>query len=515
MRDYVLIYVNGQRHELRGPRAFQTLSNFLRYDLNLTGTKVVCAEGDCGSCAVLVGRADGFGGIEYRAITSCIGFVYQFDAAHVVTIEGLRNSGRLNAVQEAIVQCQGTQCGFCTPGFVVSICGLNEEWGQLTEPALRAGLIGNLCRCTGYESILKAGEKPGRGSIKRVNELYPDKALAQALHRHAAESARVEDDGRTLFKPVTVAEAVDFKSANPGCVLIAGATDVGVQVNKGTRDPQVVMSLAGLRELGRIDLEDASQTVQRFVVGALVTLAELQHVIEIGFPEFGEMLWRHGSPLIRNAGTLAGNIANASPIGDAMPPLFVLNAEVELTGRSGARRVNINDFYTGYRKTVMAPDELITRVFIPITRVDEHVRFYKVSKRHDLDISTFTAAFFLRRQSGVIAEIRIAYGGCGPVIYRLRKTEAALTGKPFNEAEFEAAAEIARQEITPISDVRGDADYRFQLAENILRKFYFDVGGAEVYERLTDAGRSGPKRRTTAAQGRFEVVEENGNGEAS
>src|SRR5207249_5015536 len=185
------------------------------------------------------------------------------------------------------------------------------------------------------------------------------------------------------------------------------------------------------------------------------------------------------------------NIANASPIGDTMPALMVLNASVELTGRAGARRVNMNDFYTGYRKTVMAGDELITRVIIPLPGTRDDFRLYKISKRHDLDISSFTAAFWMRRENGVVAELRIAYGGVGPVIYRLRKTEAALIGKPFTESEVEAVAELARSEITPISDVRGDADYRFLLAENILRKFYFDVIGIGTDQRATDPARVG------------------------
>jgi len=201
------------------------------------------------------------------------------------------------------------------------------------------------------------------------------------------------------------------------------------------------------------------------------------------------MLWRHGSPLIRNAGTLAGNIANGSPIGDTMPALFVLNAEIELTGPAGARRVNMNDFYTGYRRSVMKPDELITRVFMPLPNGAEHFRLYKISKRHDLDISTFTAAFWMRLEQNVIADIRIAYGGIAAMIMRLAKTEQALKGKPFTAAEIEAVIELAQSEITPISDVRGSKDFRLMLAANILRKFHADVSGAETYDRTTPASR--------------------------
>jgi xanthine dehydrogenase small subunit len=482
MRDHLLIYVNGRRHEIGGDRAFQSLSCFLRYDLALTGTKVVCAEGDCGSCAVLLGKPTD-AGIVYRPITSCIQFLYQLDAAHVVTVEGLKYDGQLNPLQESFVRCQGAQCGFCTPGFIVAICGMLEEQQKVNEQTLRAGLTGNLCRCTGYESILESALQM-QGTTRRIDDLYPPAAMLPALRDAASEPVQIATGRRTFYKPITIDEAVKIKSMRPTCMLIAGGTDVGVQINKGLRDPDVIMSLAGLTELNQIQLDDG-----RLIAGALSTLADLERRTEVLCPEFGRMMWRHGSPLIRNAGTLAGNIANASPIGDTMPALMVLNALVELTGRSGARRVNMNDFYTGYRKTVMAGDELITRVIIPLPAARDDFKLYKISKRHDLDISSFTAAFWMRRENGVVADLRIAYGGVGPVIYRLRKTEAALIGKPFTEAEVEAVTEIARSEITPISDVRGDAEYRFLLAENILRKFYCDMSGVETYQRATDSGR--------------------------
>jgi xanthine dehydrogenase small subunit len=316
--------------------------------------------------------------------------------------------------------------------------------------------------------------------VRRIDDLYPPAAMVGELSRFAAEPVLIEVGSRRFFKPVDVAQAVKFRAENSDCVPIAGGTDLGVQINKSIRDPQCVMSLAALSELREITLRD-----NILIVGALATLTDLERRTEQLCPEFARMLWRHGSPLIRNAGTLAGNIANGSPIGDTMPALYVLNGEIELTGVNGARRVNMNDFYTGYRKTCMSGDEIITRVHMPLPADGEHFKLYKVSKRHDLDISTFTAAFWMRRENGVIGEIRIAYGGCGPNIYRLRKTEEALTGKPLSEAEIESVTEIARSEITPISDVRGSSDFRFQLAENVLRKFFFDVSGVETYQRFT------------------------------
>jgi len=454
--------------------AFQSLSNFLRYDLALIGTKVVCSEGDCGSCTVLLGRAED-GRIDYRPVTSCIQFLYQLDGAHVVTIEGLTYEDQLNPVQEAMVRCHGAQCGFCTPGFVVSMCAAFHQ-GEAEKDLIRAALVGNLCRCTGYESIVRAALETDRSAMRRIDDLYPPARLAAAMSDASRDPVLVHGNGKTFFKPTTVAAAADFKAQHPDCALIAGGTDVGVQLNKCLRDPQVVMSLAGLTELRGIIERDGI-----LIVGALATLTELEEETLNRCPELHAMLRRHGSPLIRNAGTLAGNIANGSPIGDAMPALFVLGAEIELAGRGGAtRRVDINDFYTGYKTNVMRPDELIARVHIPLPSPSEVFKLYKVSKRHDLDISSFMAAFHARLRGDVIEQIRIAYGGVGPVILRLPKTEAFLTGQPLSEATMAAAGELARTEITPISDVRGSADFRLQLGENIVRRFHAEVAAAHV-----------------------------------
>lgn len=489
MRDHLLIHVNGQPHRVEVAMAFQSLSNFLRYDLSLIGTKVVCAEGDCGSCTVLIGRLER-GAIVYRAVTSCIQFLYQLDGAHVVTIEGLKYDGQLNPVQEAMVRCHGAQCGFCTPGFVVSMCAAFERGETQSEP-LRAALVGNLCRCTGYESIVRAGLNVDRAAMRKLDDLYPPGPLFDAMAAAQREPVLIRGDGKTFFKPATLADATDFKASHPVCVIVAGGTDVGVQMNKCLRDPQIIMSLAGLSELRTI-----AHGVEVLTVGACATLADLERETQDCCPELNAMLRRHGSPLIRNAATLAGNIANGSPIGDAMPALFVLGAEIELAGRGGTtRRVDINDFYTGYRTNVMRSDELIARVHIPLPSPYDMFKLYKVSKRYDLDISSFMAAFHATLRGGVIERIRIAYGGVGPVILRLPKTEAFLTGQLLNEQTMIAAGELARMEITPISDVRGSAEFRLQLGANIVRRFHADVAALDATRDRTGAGDSNGRPR--------------------
>ncbi len=488
MRDFVLIYVNGQRRELRGGQVFQPLSTFLRCDLQLTGTKVVCAEGDCGSCTVFLGRP-GNGKIRYAAVCSCIQYLYQLDGCHIVTVEGLTPVGKLNAIQESMVRCQGTQCGYCTPGFIVSMQALFESDGVMTEQRLRRGLVGNLCRCTGYEPILKAGLEVDTENLRKVDEIYNPAGPLAELARSADEPVRLAADGKIFFKPNTLAEAAKFKGEHAECVVISGGTDLGVQMNKGLREPKVIMSTAGLREL--TDLQVGGDQI---VAGARVSIAELESAAAGALPEYGEFLAWFGSPPIKNAGTIGGNIANASPIGDTMPALFVLNAQIELTGGNGSRLVNINDFYVGYKKTAAKPDELISQVVLPLPKAGELFKLYKISKRKDLDISTFSAAVWMRLDGSKIAEVRIAYGGVGPKIMRMPQTEAHLIGGELSQELFDSAAQTVVTEIKPISDVRGSAEYRLLLAGNILRKFYSDIAAPSNGDHKIPAGKNGNGR---------------------
>jgi xanthine dehydrogenase small subunit len=476
MRDSLLIYVNGERRLVAGASAFSSLSDFLRYELCLTGTKVVCAEGDCGSCTVFIGRVSG-GQIAYSPVTACIQFLHQLDCTHVVTIEGLTPAQGLNPVQESMVRCHGAQCGFCTPGIVVSMYSVLGCRGDRTigEADLRAALAGNLCRCTGYQSILRAGIEASASEVPSLDSLYPPSAMIADFETHAAEPVIVRYRERCHFKPVSIPDAVAFKEANIDCTVIAGATDVGVLINKGIRDPKVILNLAGLAALRTIEVTDDAVSA-----GATATITELETVTAKVLPEYSRFLKWFGSPPIKNAATIGGNIANASPIGDTMPALFVLDAEIELTGTNGSRRVNINHFYTGYRKTAMRPDELITSIRIPLPRSDEHFKLYKVSRRKELDISAFAAAIWMKVEERQIIDCRIACGGVAPTIIRLPVVEEFLKGRDFEQNTFQEASKLARAEVRPISDVRGSAGYRTQLAGNILLKFFAEVDAQGV-----------------------------------
>lgn len=469
IRDHLTLFINGQGHDVSGDAVWMTLTDYLK-SLRLTGTKVVCAEGDCGSCTVSVGRPKD-GKLDYTTICGCILRLFQLDGAHVVTVEGLAYDGELNPVQNAMVNCNGAQCGFCTPGFVVSLHQLLQD-GKKEDADVRRKLTGNLCRCTGYDAILDAAKQCDVSYIRSLNVLYPDtNAFAEShVARVAGESVLIEYKGRTFFKPTTVADAVAFRAKHPNCVIIAGGTDLGVLMNKGKIDPPVLMSIGALP--GFCEVKTDGDTI---VAGGGATHDAVQRMLADVIPEYFDYLEWFGSPQIRQGGTLAGNLATGSPIGDSLPPLCVLNAEVELTGPAGTRRVNLNDFYTGYRTSVMKSDELITRVLIPKPQAGEKLKLYKISKRRDLDISTFSAAVLLKQTDGRIGSIRIAFGGVGPTVIRLRNTEAFLAGKPFSAQTFDAAQAVVLSEITPISDVRGSADYRNLLGGNILRRMHAEL----------------------------------------
>lgn len=466
MRDAITFYLNGKR-QLAGPDdAMQTLSRYLRYDKRQTGTKIVCEEGDCGACTVLVGRREN-GALRYRPVNSCITFLFQLDCTSVVSVEGLARNGQLTPVQDAMVRCHGAQCGYCTPGFIMAMAGMYEERPRasgLGPREFRAGLTGNLCRCTGYEPIIKAGlevtDQP------TCEQMYPSAEMI-------AEFAKIEREplrAGGFFKPVAIRDAVEFKASHPKCVIVQGGTDFGVWCNKRGFTTDAVLSLDAIENLAELRVHGGQLSV-----GGRVTLAQLESFVQGKLPELARILDRFGSPQIKNAGTLAGNIANASPIADTLPFLYVADAKLELTGRSGTRTVGIASFYRGYKKLDLAADEIITCILIPMPSGADTLRLYKVSKRSHLDISSFTAAMLMRRSGDRIESIRIAYGGVGPMILRLPKTESFLTGRTFSLDTLEDAGALAKDEITPISDVRGSRDFRLQLAENVLKKFYYDV----------------------------------------
>lgn len=495
-RDHIALLVNGRKHQVRGRDTQLSLSDFLRLRLGKTGTKIVCAEGDCGSCTVLVGRPTG-DRVAYLPVDSCLQFVFQLDGAHVVTIEGLAAQGGLTAVQQQMIDRHGSQCGFCTPGFVMAMTGLMEQSrcnGQpsphanghpagctlenkdsdqpICRDAWREGLSGNLCRCTGYVSIFESAEAAEASSPAAIADLYPVADVSEALTGLADQSVVIPD---RVLSPVTLEEALQARADHPAARIIAGATDVGVQRNKGIYDPGLCLDLNRVTSLGQISDEQ-----EALVCGSGVTWTELLTACEETLPQFADVLRLFGSPQIRHVGTIGGNIVNGSPIADSMPFFYVTETELKLQSLQGERWLNINEFYQGYKQFDLKPDELLTAVRIPKLSSDEQMQLYKVSRRRDMDISTFTAAIRMRVVGDVIESASIAYGAVGPTVLRLTETESWLVGKPFSLETMQQAGDLAIDEITPLSDVRGSSDYRYQLAKNVLAKFYAEQQSVAV-----------------------------------
>lgn len=476
MRDHLLLAINGRPWQVGGRDAFLSLSDYLRKRLRQIGSKIVCSEGDCGACTVLVGRQTGPDDRwHYRPIDSCIAWMFQLDGAHVVTVEGLADSGRFNRVQQAMIDCHGSQCGFCTPGFVVQMTALCEQQPALTVDDLRTGLTGNLCRCTGYIPIFEAGcaaaERPEASMADRYPSPLGDQPHRGSQNGSGSDSIEIVAEGaggeHRLFSPTSLDEALTYLTSRPKAKIIAGATDVGVQINKTQTLPETLIDLNRVEQLRGVRVDDTQVSA-----GARATWSDLMEVYRDKVPEFHQILSRFGSPQIRHAATIGGNLANASPIADSLPFLYVMEATVELARREATRTVAIVDFYRGYKQLDMETGELITRVNIPLPAADDRLRLYKISRRRDLDIASFTAAIRLRVEEGQIAAAKIAYGAVGPTVMRARETEQFLIGRPFVESTFVEAGDVAAAEVSPISDVRGTKQYRLQLTRNILQKFY-------------------------------------------
>ncbi len=480
MRDHLVFYINGTRHAVRGSQAAVTLSDYLRGGVTprLPGTKVACAEGDCGACTVLVGKPNTKGdSFEYQTIDACIAFVYQFDHCHLITVEGLQLDTELSEVQTAMVDCHGSQCGYCTPGFVMALHGLVEQRAckdELTDAELRLGLSGNLCRCTGYAQILDAGHALKPRTMADADSHFDTNAMLADLATLGTGAVHVNaNSAPEVFLPSTLNELLARRAERPKATLVAGATDLGVQHNHGKISPTDILVTSGVNELDQLEIED-----HELIIGAAVSWSRIEAFVRDQVPEYHQILTRFGSPQVRHAGTLIGNLANASPIADSIPFHYVTGSTLALASLGSRREVPIEKFYLGYKQLDLRPDEVIVSVRTPLPTANEHLKLYKISKRRDMDISTVTAAFWLEMDNNIIRSARIASGGVGPTVVRLPRAEALLCGKPLTVEVMRAAGRVASEEITPISDVRGSASYRLQLVENLFVKCFHDLASS-------------------------------------
>ena len=483
MRDYVFFFLNGNQVTLKGREVFIPLSRLIRDKLALTGTKIVCEEGDCGACTVLVGKSpvnkdtikkqDIF---HYQPINSCILPSYYVDGMHVITIEGVGSS--LSQVQKTLANYFGSQCGYCTPGIVMTLTGIFENQTQINEQDLKQALVGNLCRCTGYQSIIRAGLNIKLKKKDRLLNHYPTDQIIKSLKANCRKPIKIKHEQQSLYCPTNKKELQSLLTSKPKGTIGAGFTDLGVLTNKNDWHPTKLISLNKLSFLNRIKINKNS-----VIVGSLITFTELQNspIIKGKIPQLNILLQNFASPQIKNIATMAGNIANASPIGDTLPLLMVMEANLNLLGPKKERKISLLNFFQGYKKIDLKANEIISVISIPIAERKTIIKYYKVAKRTDLDIATVGVAFYLKiqnnkiKQGNIIKEVRIAIGGASKTVVRATQTEEYLTGEKWQLDTFKHAGQFIKKDIAPISDVRGSAEYRSAVAAQLLLKFYYDI----------------------------------------
>jgi xanthine dehydrogenase small subunit len=440
--------LDGTVIEVENPDPTATVLDYLRYTLRRTGTKEGCAEGDCGACTVVLGELDG-DAVKWRAVNACILFLPMLDGKALRTVESL---GGTHPVQRAMADGHGSQCGFCTPGFVMSLYARSIGAVGTEGTPVKDVIAGNLCRCTGYGPILDAGEANPPQAGDDSETLAALRAL-QPAYGH----------------PASADELADLLVAHPETRIVAGATDVGLWVTKGLRDLGPTVFIGDIADLRHIEERPDGLTI-----GAGVRYSEAKDALARLHADLGELVRRIGGLQVRNAGTIGGNIANGSPIGDMPPALIALGTELVLRKGDERRAMPLEDFFLSYGKQDLRPGEFVESVRIPRPAPDTKIRIAKLSKRFDSDISSLCGAFALRIDGDIVAEARIAFGGMAAIPERARGCEAALIGKPWSEEAIEAAAEALARDYRPLSDLRGSAEYRLAAAANLVRGLWLE-----------------------------------------
>ncbi|HLW13084.1 MAG TPA: xanthine dehydrogenase small subunit [Casimicrobiaceae bacterium] len=495
MSEHVRFLLNGERVEIADLSPQTTLLEYLRDERRLTGTKEGCAEGDCGACTVVLAERAGEA-LAWKPINACIRLLPSVDGKAVFTVESLASErGEWHPVQQALVECHASQCGFCTPGFAMSLFGLYRTANAPSRDTIHDALSGNLCRCTGYRPIVDAAQRmyalppasgwrgPGVAADGSPIVTAEDAQLAAELALLARNDGfEYAHAGRRWSAPRSVEALAHACKARPGAHIVAGMTDVALWVTKQHRELDDIIYVGDVAELAAI-----RETTAGIEIGAAVSLSDAIPALDRVWPELHEAWQRFASVPIRNSATLAGNVANGSPIGDAMPALMALDAIVVLRSAAGEREVALDAFYPAYRQTAREPGEFVAAMRIPRRPSDLMLRAYKISKRHDQDISAVFACVAMTLANDVVRRVRIGCGGVAATPVRARKTEALLTGQQWDRAAVERAAHVLAGEFAPIDDMRASAAYRCRVLGNLLRRFWLETTGASDAPTRIDA----------------------------
>ncbi len=497
----------GRIVEVESAPITRSVLDWLRDDAHCTGTKEGCAEGDCGACTVIVaelaepGAASGtaaaqatvVGGLSLRPINACIRFLPTLDGKALLTVEDLATiagggphpagAHEMHPVQQAMVECHGSQCGFCTPGFVMTMTACYEQHCEAgSEPSrqqLADALAGNLCRCTGYRPILDAGQRMFELPKKRL-DTAPIVALLQQLRgdtplHHAAPTPAAPGRQNHFFAPRSVDALATLCTERPAARLLAGATDIGLWVNKMFRDLGDVIYVGEVDALKRIAVADGM-----LQIGAGATLEDAWSALAAHWPMLNEAWLRFAGPPVRHAGTMGGNVANGSPIGDSAPVLIALGARIVLRHGVATRDMALEDFYLDYMKNQLQPGEFVQALHVPLPTPAQRLRAYKISKRYDCDISALFAALALELDGSIVKSARFAFGGMAAVVKRAAGAEAAAIGQPWNAATLQAAMTALDADFTPLTDLRASADYRRQVARGLLQRLWLETAPAQA-----------------------------------
>ncbi|EHR73587.1 xanthine dehydrogenase, small subunit [Burkholderiales bacterium JOSHI_001] len=476
----IRFYHRGRIVELDRVAPTRSVLDWLREDARCTGTKEGCNEGDCGACTVVLGTpaapddTRAVRGLALRTVNACIQFLPMLDGKALFTVEDLAPlaGGALHPVQQALVQCHGSQCGFCTPGFVMSLFQQYEQHraggSTPSRQALADALAGNLCRCTGYRPILDAGQQ--MFSLPPV-ALDTTPVLAALATLAQDSELRLNHAGQRWHAPRSLGALATLRQQRPDAQLLAGATDVGLWVNKQLRHLPEIIDLGAVAELKAIETRDDG----RLWIGAGASLEEAWHALARRWPSLTDLWLRFAAPPVRHAGTLGGNVANGSPIGDCAPVLLALDAELDLRQGDQVRRVPLHGFYLDYMKNSLARGEFLQAVVVPPLPAQRQVRAYKISKRFDCDISALCAGFSVELDGDTVRHVRLAFGGMAATVRRALRAEAALLGRPWDAQALAAAQQALAQDFSPLTDLRASDAHRRQVAANLLQRFWLET----------------------------------------